>query len=110
MKKLKQKLAEYEKNCNAIVEIFAKKQDLEFDYWIGDEVGSIAVFNDHCYFFNLSDIIIDLETDQPKSLIMKWNDDGLEFNELIDYSKRKYINYKSYIMGLRLEDLNETNQ
>lgn len=32
---------EYEDACNKLIEAFCKKQEIEFDGWIGDEVGGI---------------------------------------------------------------------
>lgn len=99
IKKLK---TEYDIICNTFVEKFAKKHGLEFDGWIADEIGGIASFIDQ-YFFNLSDIILDLTTNQPKNSILKWHDDEVEYN--MYFEEPRYINYKSYIMGLRQKDL-----
>lgn len=99
IKKLK---TEYDIICNTFVEKFAKKHGLEFEYWIADEVGGIAEFTAN-YFFNLSDIILDLTTNQPKEFILEWHDDEVDYN--MDFEEPRYINYKSYIMGLRQKDL-----
>jgi hypothetical protein len=94
----------YETICMEWVQIFCKKQDLEFDGWVGNEVGGIAIFATQ-YFFNLSDIILDINTKQPKCLILRWQDDGVIFNMFKETTK--YINYKSYTMGLRYDQLTE---
>ena len=93
---------QYEIICNEYVRKFSDKQDLEFDGWVGDEVGGIASFSSQ-YFFNISDIVFDLNTNQPVGLILHWQEDGTDYN--IQREKTEYINYKSYTMGLRYEDL-----
>lgn len=103
---LKELNAMYETACEGYVEEFCKKQELEFDGWVAEEVGSIASF---CcqYFFNMSDIILDLNTKQPKGLILNWQNDGVDFNMFNE--KTEYINYKSYTMGLRYDALKKNN-
>lgn len=97
----KMKLIEnYEKSCNDIVKAFCKKQDIEFDFWVADEVGGIAGFASQ-YFFNVSDLVLDLKTNQPKGFILDWQSESTEYNMFRSNKKRKNINYNSYIMGLR---------
>lgn len=97
-------LDNYDAVCNDIVTKFSNKQGLEFDGWVGDEIGGIAGFATQ-YFFNISDIILDLKTKQPKGLIIEWQSEVVDFNMLKD--KPKYINYKSYTMGLRCSDIKD---
>ena len=87
-------IEQYEKACNNIVKHFAKKQDIQFDYWIAEEIGGVAAFIGQ-YFFHISDIVLDMKTNHPKGLILQWHDENIE----------KRINYKSYISGLRVKDL-----
>lgn len=89
---------EYEEACNKLIEAFCEKQEIEFDGWIGDEVGGIAGFATQ-YFFNVSDIVFDLKTNQPKGLILSWQNDDVDFNMF--NSEPKHINYQSYARGLR---------
>lgn len=93
---------QYEEVCNQYITKFVKKQELDFDGWVGDEVGGIASFSTQ-YFFNLSDIILDLNTKQPKGLILEWQNNGVENALNTPFSET--INYKSYTMGLRNKDL-----
>lgn len=95
-------LDNYDAVCNDIVTKFSNKQGLEFDGWVADEVGGIAGFALQ-YFFNISDIILDLKTKQPKGFILEWQSDGVDYNMFNE--KQEYINYKSYISGLRYKDL-----
>ncbi len=95
LKKLK---SDYENACNAYVKAFEEKQGREFDYWIGQEVGGIASFIDQ-YFFNMSDIVHDIDNNCPVDLIFEWQDDCVEAEA------ERHINYYSYSTGLRFSDL-----
>lgn len=95
---------DYCKICNDFIAAFEEKQEIKFDYWVGNEVGGIASFACQ-YFFNLSDIILDIITNQPKGKILSWQDEGVNFN--IDKEFPTRINYKSYVRGLRIKDLKE---
>jgi hypothetical protein len=100
--KLKELNKHYEFVCNEWVKKFCNKQLIDFDGWVSNEVGGIASF---CcqYFFSLSDIILDINTKQPKGLIFQWQSDGVDFN--LSNTVPQNINYKSYTMGLRYEQL-----
>lgn len=91
-------LNEYEAICNEIVEKFAKKQGYSEWYWIGDTIGGVADFNGS-YTFTFDEIVLDMKTKQPKGFIQQWQNEGLDFNR--ENTESKWINYKSYIMGLR---------
>lgn len=87
---------QYEIICNQYVSIFCKKQDMQFDGWVGNFVGEIAYCND--LFFSFHDIVLDINTNQKKGFIIDWYYDNLEKPE-------KHINYYSYIKGLRVSEL-----
>lgn len=93
---------QYENICNEYIRRFSEKQGIEFDGWIGNEVGGIASFISQ-YFFNIDDITLDMNTNQPIGLILDWQSDGVDYNML--YNNSLHINYKSYTMGLRYKDL-----
>lgn len=94
MNELKKNL---EYSINEIIETFEKKQGLTFDFFVSDDCIGIAHFGDILYF-NVSDICYDIFTNQPKGLICHWLYDSVD-------NKDKDINYKSYCMGLRFEDI-----
>ena len=100
---LQQLKKQYEFVCNEYIKKFCNKQGIEFDGWVCDEVGGIASFA-YQYFFNLSDIILDLNTKQPKGNILDWQSEGVDFNMFNE--KQQHINYKSYTIGVRYKDLN----
>jgi hypothetical protein len=83
----------YKNTCNKLVVMFAKKQGLYFDGWVADDVGSIAGFNEQ-YFFSIDNIRLDLYTNQKKGFILEWQISGL-------HEESCFINYESYIGGLR---------
>lgn len=93
---------QYKDFCQEFITKFCRKQGLDFDGWVGSEVGGIAEFIGQ-YFFNISDVILDLTTKQPKGLILSWQDDGLDY--ALNEGGTERINYKSYTMGLRYADL-----
>ncbi|GIM60059.1 hypothetical protein CAPN008_01090 [Capnocytophaga canis] len=93
-------LHNFEKASIALVEAFAEKQGLDFDFFIGDNPAEVVSFS--CEItFSLNEIWHDLSTDQPKGLIMEWFYENLE-----QYHKgnNDYINYYSWTLGKRYED------
>ena len=86
---------QYEDACNEYVLAFCEKQDLYFEGWVGDTIGEIAICND--FYFNMSDIKLDIDTAQPIGNIIHWYYDNLESNN--------YINYCSYTKGLKIKDI-----
>jgi len=99
VKNIKHLINDYNQICNLIVNAFCEKQNLNFDYWVADEIGGIADING--YFFNLSDIIIDLKNDTPKGAILEWQDQVLEANLFKEPGQTEFINYRSWLMGAR---------
>jgi hypothetical protein len=96
---MKEYIVKYEYICNQIVKRFAKKQELDFDGWVGNEVGGIASFASQ-YFFSMEDIILDLKTKQKKGFILEWQNDMVEY--AMSEPPKQTINYKSYTLGLRM--------
>lgn len=86
--KLKDK---YKSVCDEYVEIFCKKQELDFEYWVANIVGDIAVYGD--YFFNFQDIVWDINSNQPKGRIIDWYNESLE-------NPKNSINYFSYTKSI----------
>ena len=83
--------------CNEYIENFCKKHDCYFEFWVADEVGGVASFGDINYF-NFGDIVYDLNTDQPKGQIFTWSAESID-------NPKKSINYFSYCLGLRHEQI-----
>jgi len=99
----------YEAVCLEYIKLFCEKQELDFDGWVGDEIGGVSSFVSGVasfigeYYFHLSDIILDIHTNQPKGLILSWQNDDVDFNS--STKDTKHINYKSYTTGLRLNQI-----
>lgn len=91
---------EFEKVANSYIHGFAKKHEVDFEFWVGDEVGGVACFNSE-YFFNFDDIRHDIDNNIPKGLISDWQNDTVEYN----LHGMKSINFKSYAIGLRYADI-----
>jgi len=79
---------------------FEKKQDIEFEQFVDDSIIGIVVFAD--YYFNMSDIVLDINANQPKDSIFNW------YNETIDaaMAEKQTINYLSWTKGMRYETNN----
>lgn len=84
---------EYESVCRQYISKFSNKQDLDFEYWVGDVIGGVAVFGD--FYFNFQDIVWDINSEQPKDLIISWYSDCLNHTD-------RAINYYSYSKGLKM--------
>ena len=93
-------IKKYEDSCNELVEEFCEKQDMSFEGWVGDHIGQIALCSD--FYFNMTDIVLDLKKNAAVGLIVDWYYDNVEHE--------KVINYNSYIMGLRHKDIDNTKK
>jgi hypothetical protein len=93
-------ITQYENICNKIVKEFCKKQDMEFDFWVGDRTQATACISNE-FFFNIADMVLDLKHNEPKGNIIDWYSE----NGRQKYLNKPTINYYSYINGLRVEDL-----
>jgi hypothetical protein len=87
----------YETVINEYIQKFCNKQELELEHWVGNDIGSIACFGD-MFFFSFRDIVYDINSKQPKGLIIKWIYESIDNEEFT-------INYFSYSKGLRFTDL-----
>lgn len=73
------------------IDAFIQKHELVFEHEINDDLTDMLCFGE--YHFTLNDIVHDIDTNQPKGLILEWHDTDT------------IINFKSYCMGLRNEHL-----
>ena len=79
------------------IEEFEKKHDLNFEFAVDDDLMNVLSFG--CvFYFDIKDIIFDIENNLPKDLIIDWLYDNLE-------NEGNYINLQSYYKGLRHIDL-----
>lgn len=94
--KIKQLKETYDFACNEYVKKFCNKQEMTNEGWVNDDVGGIALCSD--FYFNLHDIVWDINSKQPKGQIIDWYYENLDNPE-------KSINYYSYTKGLRIADI-----
>lgn len=94
--KVKQLKETYEFACNEYVRKFCDKQEMTNGGWVNDDVGGIAICSD--FYFNLHEIVWDINSKQPKGQIIDWYYENLDAPE-------KAINYYSYTKGLRISDI-----
>jgi hypothetical protein len=88
----------YEDSCNAYIQEFCDKQEMDFNGWIADVVGGVAECNN--FTFNFHDIVWDVNGNAPIGLIVDWY-----YESVANYPKS--INYFAYTKGLRYSDLKE---
>ena len=87
----------YKEICNAIVVQFCEKQSMSFYGWVSDEVGGIAECS--VFYFNFLDIVKDIDRKVDKGVIIDWYYSNID-------NENNYINYNSWLMGLRHEKIN----
>lgn len=89
--------SQYEFVCNEYVKTFCDKQNMCFNEWVANQIGTIAYCNDF-YYFDFQDIMLDVNSNQPKGEIVDWYFENLEV-------ENKHINYLSYTKGLRINQV-----
>ena len=77
-----------EKVLKQYIKEFEKKQDLTFEFAVDDNLMEVISFG--CvYFFNMSDIIYDIDNNIKENIIVEW----LEYT----IQEKDYINYRTYL-------------
>lgn len=99
MNKLKFKL---EKVLKEYISAFEKKHDVEMEFAVNDDLMGVISFGSINYF-NIADIIYDIDNNLEKGLIFCWVEDVVDFNSLKETKHQKYINLHSYAHGMRYE-------
>jgi len=89
---------QYESIIDNYVEVFEKKHCLTLEYWVRDDKTGVACFGD-IYYFNLSDIIYDINNNLPKDFICQWLEDYVEYYD----RKQRNISLDAYFKGMRYE-------
>jgi len=101
---IRQLRKEYESICTKYLNLFALKHSLTFEFWISDEIGSIASFGD-TFFFTMDNIMEDINNDYPKNIIMDWHWHCLDVDQYLkndkDAPKKPCPNLSHYAMGAR---------
>lgn len=74
------------------IDLFEKKHDIFYDGAAGDDILGILLFGD--YFFNITDIVYDIDNNLPEGMIFEW------YNMNVEHETN--INLHSYHKGYRL--------
>ena len=77
-----------EKVLKQYIKEFEKKQDLTFEFAVDDNLMEVISFGS-VYFFNMSDIIYDVDNAIKENIIIEW----LEYT----IQEKDYINYRTYL-------------
>lgn len=99
---IQDKIDKYESAVTYLVEYFCIKQGLEFNFWVADKIGEMAVCSD--YYFAFSDIKFDMETGQRIDKIIDWYNETVEFGMDNEHNGES-INYETYCKGFTYVDL-----
>jgi hypothetical protein len=89
---------ELDKVLNKYIKKFEKAHGVELEFAVCDDLMGVLCFGDH--FFNMSDIVYDVDNKLPVGLIFEWQDAGIRahFN-----GNKETISLHSYAKGLRYE-------
>ena len=87
-----------DKALTGYVKKFEKAHGVEFEGAARGDLMDMLCFGDH--YFNISDIIYDVDNHLPVRLIFEWQDAGIEAHFK---GNDKVINLQSYASGLRYE-------
>jgi len=85
MEKLK---SDFETAVMNYVEFFIIKQQCDFEYWVGQEIGGMGVFGD--YVFGFENIRYDVDNEIEQGLIYKYQEYYIETEDT-------GMNYKSFL-------------
>lgn len=77
-----------EKVLKQYIKEFENKQDLTFEFAVNDNLMEVISFG-YVYFFNMSDIIYDIDNNIKENIIVEW----LEYT----IQEKDYINYRTYL-------------
>ena len=77
-----------EKVLKQYIKEFEKKQNLTFEFAVGDNLMEVISFG-YVYFFNMSDIIYDIDNNIKENIIVEWCEYTIQ--------EKDYINYITYL-------------
>ncbi len=91
--------AEFQLVCDESIKNFAEKQDLNFDGWLAERQNEIGMFSTktepkELYMFKLIDIMLDINKQTEKGIIIKWYKQPDE----------EFVSYIEYVNGIVFSD------
>lgn len=87
MKKLQK---EYYRICNQYLLEFCKKHEWDFEWWVSDEPGTIAMIGD--YFIAFDQMRYDIDNNIDEAAFIKWYDYALE----LGMEDKNFLSYESW--------------
>jgi len=99
--KKKTRRQKLDKALRRYIKAFSKKHDTYLEFAVSDDLMGVLLFGDH--YFNITDIIYDIDTNQDSDMIYTWYDATLDRA----MEEKTTMNYESWCRGLRYEDLDE---
>jgi hypothetical protein len=93
----------FQSNATEICKEFVKKQGFDYDdcYWIGSVGTGIFCIIDQ-YYFDMDNIIFDLENNIKAGVATKWIDAVVEYEcNNINKERKHAMNYASWCKGVR---------
>ena len=88
---------EYKDLVMSYIREFEDKHTITFDFFVGKNVGQIAMFGD--YYIDFDDIRLDIDKNVNESLFFEWYD--ITVSRALE--EKPTVNYESYVMGFRYE-------
>lgn len=88
-------MTEIQKNLNR----FLAKHELDFDFWVADREGEVALCSD--MFFHYNDMLHDLQTKRPKGLIIDWYYATMHAKSYFDY--KTFLTLLDYATSLKTD-------
>ena len=101
----------YSKACNDYIKFFAAKHNFNNYYWISNEPGTVACFNEY-YFAGMEVIVDDINLDAPKKEFEKWHNYSTELRIL---GAETTPSYRNWLRGCprkseeEIQDLKKSN-
>ncbi len=81
----------YNLTAELYIKAFEEKHELQFEFWVADDIGTIANFND--YYIDYEVIRHDIDNNIKKGKFLEWYD--------LVVGKEFTINYTSFLKGAR---------
>lgn len=83
---------QYENSVNAYVLAFEKKYEIDFEFWVGDEVGTVALFADYYISFETIKFCVDNN--------VEWFKFVLWYSYIMDINLKSFIKLYDDFIGL----------
>ena len=93
----------YKRAVKDYIEFFEEKEEMEFEGWVADQWGGVALVSD--YTIDFLDIKYSIDHELDAGFILQWMNDSVEDAMGREVGDSRNINLSSYHKGLRYTDL-----